>query len=116
MTKNRPDDLENLEEKIEKARESGKEKSEIGGALHAGMEFTAPIIGGILIGYFLDNWLDTKPLFIISLFLLGVAAGFVAIYKASQNIGVSVGFSELHQREKNAKTSQTEEQKQEKDL
>ncbi|MCB1562728.1 MAG: AtpZ/AtpI family protein [Alphaproteobacteria bacterium] len=109
------DDLDTLEDKIKQARGPEDSDNAAVNPLQAGMEFTAPIIGGIIIGYFLDGWLDTKPVFIISLFLLGVAAGFVNIYKASQNIGGTVGFSELHQREKDAKTSQNEKPEQEKE-
>lgn len=99
-------DFKALEDKIKNAK-GGKEKepSEASKALNASMEFTAPIVGGILIGWGLDSWLDTKPIFIISLFLLGVGAGFTNIYKASQNIGGTIGYSDLHAREKNAKTS-----------
>ncbi|MCB1651880.1 MAG: AtpZ/AtpI family protein [Alphaproteobacteria bacterium] len=101
-------DLGDLEARIDAAQDKHKpkEESELSKTLNAGMEFTAPILGGILIGYGLDRWLETKPIFILSLFLLGVGAGFVNIYKASQNIGGTIGYSELHQREKNAKTSQ----------
>jgi ATP synthase protein I len=108
-------DLDNLEDKIKEARGPESAENSSINALHAGMEFTAPIIGGIIIGYFLDGWLETKPVFILSLFLLGVAAGFVNIYKASQNIGGTVGFSELHKREKDVKTSQNEKPEQEKE-
>lgn len=99
------DDIQNLDQKIKKEQDKHAEKSEVNKALNAGLEFTAPILGGIFIGYWLDQWLDTKPIFIISLLLLGVASGIMNIYKASQNIGGTVGYSDLHAREKNAKTS-----------
>ncbi len=99
------DDLQDLEKKIQAMKPPEKEQGEVAKTLNAGMDFTAPILGGIFIGYMIDGWLDTKPMFIISLFLLGVAAGFTNIYKASKNIGSAVGYSELHSREKKAKTS-----------
>jgi ATP synthase protein I len=34
-----------------------------------------PVVVGGLIGYFLDNWLHTKPLMLIVLGILGVAVG-----------------------------------------
>jgi F0F1-type ATP synthase assembly protein I len=98
-------DLQDLDKKIKAMTPAPKEQSEVAKTLNAGMDFTAPILGGIFIGYMLDNWLNTQPAFIIGMLLLGVAAGISNIYKASQNIGSAVGYSELHQREKNAKTS-----------
>ncbi|MAF98567.1 MAG: F0F1 ATP synthase assembly protein I [Micavibrio sp.] len=98
------DDLEDFEKKLQAARDEHEDKS-AGKTLSAGVEFTAPMIGGMVIGFFLDKWLETGPIFVISLFLLGVGAGILNIYKLSQNIGGTVGFSELHQRSKNAKTS-----------
>lgn len=98
-------DLDNLEERIKAASESHKEKDGNGSTLNAGIEFTAPIIGGILAGYFIDQYFDTAPIFIILLLLLGVGAGILNIYKISQNIGGTIGFSDLHAREKNAKTT-----------
>ena len=38
-------------------------------------------IGG-LIGYFLDEWLGTPPLFLIIFIILGLTAGFLEIYRA----------------------------------
>ena len=98
------EDIDQLDAKIKAEQEKHKPKSEAGKALNAGMEFTAPIIGGILLGYFLDQWLNTAPIFIITLLLTGVGAGIVNIYKLSQNIGGTIGYSDLHEREKNAKT------------
>lgn len=99
-----PEDLETLEEKIQAQQVKQKEAS-IQKNVQISAEFVGPMLGGIIIGYFLDKWLETEPLFLISLFLLGVTAGFVSIYKISQNIGGQVGFSELHDREKEAKNA-----------
>jgi F0F1-type ATP synthase assembly protein I len=98
-------DIKDLDKKIKAMTPAPKEQSEIAKTLNAGMDFTAPILGGIFIGYALDKWLGTEPAFIIGMLLLGVAAGISNIYKASQNIGSAVGYSELHRREKSAKTS-----------
>jgi ATP synthase protein I len=98
-------DLIDFDEKLKAAMPKSKPQSDAGKAANATMDFTAPILGGILIGYGLDRWLETAPLFIIGMLFLGVGAGISNIYKASQNIGGTVGYSELHRREKNAKTS-----------
>ncbi|MBX2833467.1 MAG: AtpZ/AtpI family protein [Micavibrio sp.] len=98
-------DIAELDAKIKTLRGHDEQDKGAGSSLQAGMEFTAPIIGGIVIGYFIDNWLDTEPVFIIILLLLGVGSGVLNIYKASKNIGGTVGFSDLHSHEKHAKTT-----------
>ncbi len=46
---------------------------------------THPAVGAV-VGYFLDDWLGTKPwLFIVGL-LLGVVAGFKAVYMDTRKI------------------------------
>ena len=40
---------------------------------------TGPFVGG-LFGYFLDDWLDTKPWLFILFLILGIAAGFNNMY------------------------------------
>ncbi|HBR69731.1 MAG TPA: hypothetical protein DEA55_10195, partial [Rhodospirillaceae bacterium] len=76
-----------------------------GGAVRAGAEFISPMLGGLILGYFLDKWLDTAPIFIISLFLLGVAGGFISIFRASMDNPAETEDSGLHKPEKDAKTS-----------
>ena len=44
-------------------------------------EFVAAIMVGALIGWRLDEWLGTGPLFLILLMGLGVAAGFWTVYR-----------------------------------
>ena len=71
----------------------------------AGTELVGAIIGGGLIGYAIDSYFDTSPIFLISCFLLGVATGFYNIYKITLNIGTSVGFKGLKNPSKNGKQS-----------
>ena len=108
--------LKDLEKKIHEARH-GKEPSEeelsrikkaqnSKMAMQAGYEFVASVLLSAVLGYFIDQWLGTTPLFLISLFLLGTCAGFMAIFRVSKNLGMSVGYSQLHQDEKDAKQSQ----------
>ncbi len=46
-----------------------------GSGLQVGIELLAGLIGGVLLGYALDHWLGTRPLFMIVFFFLGAAAG-----------------------------------------
>ncbi|MFW0777106.1 MAG: AtpZ/AtpI family protein [Rickettsiales bacterium] len=73
--------LEDLQRKIDEiAPKSDDEQSSgsganIGKAMKLGTELLAGVgVGGIL-GYYIDLWLDTLPLFFILFFFLGFAAG-----------------------------------------
>lgn len=44
-------------------------------------EFVAGIIAGALIGWLLDEWLGTKPVFLIVMGTLGTIAGFWNVYR-----------------------------------
>lgn len=46
-----------------------------GAGVQIGIELFAGILGGVILGYVLDHWLGTRPVFIIICFLLGAAAG-----------------------------------------
>ncbi|RMF95893.1 MAG: AtpZ/AtpI family protein [Candidatus Schekmanbacteria bacterium] len=45
-----------------------------------GITLVASTCVGLAIGYYLDKWLGTKPLFIIIWTILGVAAGFKEMF------------------------------------
>ncbi len=99
------DDLDRLEDKIQDAQKANADPAPSPGTVRAGAEFISPMLGGLLLGYFLDKWLDTAPIFIISLFLLGVAGGFISIFRASMDNTAKTEDSQLHKPEKDAKTS-----------
>jgi len=44
------------------------------------------IAGGALIGYYLDQWLDTSPWMLFAWFFCGIAAGFRALYRTLQKL------------------------------
>ncbi len=108
------DPLKRLRARIEKEQsasapppeqaESAADSSRGNAGIQAGIELIGGIVGGGALGLMLDRWLDTKPIFMILLFFLGTAAGFMAIWKTEQGIGTGVGFSSLHNRKKDAKT------------
>ncbi len=75
-----------------------EERESRNNGLRAGSELLISMGSGGLIGYGLDHWLSTKPLFFLLFLILGVGVGFLNIYKLSQNIGTSVGFAELHKK------------------
>ena len=71
--------------------------------LRAGAELITSIAAGGLIGYLLDQWLSTTPLFLIAMLVLGVITGFVNVWRTTQNIGYQVGYRDL----KNTKDNKT---------
>jgi len=50
-------------------------------ALTLGWNLALPIFGGALIGYLLDRWLQSSPIFFIGFIVLGIAAGFYTYFK-----------------------------------
>jgi ATP synthase protein I len=70
-------------DQAEKASHSGPEgnASALGAGMRAASELVAGILVGTGIGFLLDRTFGTKPLFLIVLMMLGMAAGFVNIYR-----------------------------------
>ena len=111
-------DLDDLDNKIKKAQHldeksirQQKQKDADKNAwegMHAGFEFVGSIFVPAFIGYWIDDYFGTTPAFLLTLFFLGVCTAFYNIYRLSQNLGASVGYSELHKQEKDAKTSPTD--------
>jgi ATP synthase protein I len=46
----------------------------------------APIIGGILLGYWLDRWLGTNPWMFLVFTILGTVGGFIALIRTVNKI------------------------------
>jgi ATP synthase protein I len=59
--------------------------------MRAGTELIGAIAGAALIGYGLDQWLGTKPWLMIVMLILGVGAGFLNVWKTTQNMGSGTG-------------------------
>ncbi|MBN8530539.1 MAG: AtpZ/AtpI family protein [Alphaproteobacteria bacterium] len=58
--------------------------------MRVGVELVSGTAVGGFIGYSLDKWLGTMPLFFLICLILGIAAGGLALYKlARQDIGES---------------------------
>jgi ATP synthase protein I len=65
------------------------DKSSLGsvGALSAvGIAFVLAVTIGFLVGYGLDRWLGTTPLFIVIFFFIGVAAGIVNVVRTANAV------------------------------
>jgi len=85
--------LEELDKKLnsalsKKEEESKKSSNSAGpGSMRVGVELMAGVFVGAGLGYFLDKWLDTLPIFFIIFFFFGVAAGALNIYKLAAGTG-----------------------------
>jgi ATP synthase protein I len=55
-------------------------------AYRIGIELIVAVAVGAAIGYGLDSWLGTAPWLLILFFFLGVAAGFLNVYKAARKM------------------------------
>ena len=49
-------------------------------------ELVASVVVGSTIGFLLDNWFGTKPLFIICFFFMGVTAGMLNVFKSAKKM------------------------------
>ena len=87
----KPDDIKSLEERIKglKAKETqadkNAERSSFSYAAKTGFRVGTELLSGVLVGaalgYVLDNSLNTKPIFLILMLMLGGVAGFLNVYK-----------------------------------
>jgi ATP synthase protein I len=85
-------DFDDFDERVRRLRESARlpqdedtkerPRTSIGGAgIQVGVELVAGVIGGGLIGYWLDRWFGTWPIMFLILFFLGAAAGMLNAYR-----------------------------------
>ena len=87
MTSKLPNDLRNLQDKLEKIEidASDKNNSEIqknmGYGLRVGIELVVAVGMGVLIGIFFDKIFNTSPILMILFLFLGFAAGINNIMK-----------------------------------
>ena len=57
-----------------------------------GTELLAGLIIGAGVGWTIDNWIDTTPLFLIIMFILGGIAGIYNLWRVLTGKGLKMGF------------------------
>ncbi len=89
MSRPPTDDLDSLETRLAeaKARHAPVDPMRMaGGAMGQGFRFAVEIVVttvvGTAIGWQLDRWLGTKPWLMLVFMLLGLAAGFLSLFRA----------------------------------
>jgi ATP synthase protein I len=77
----RLDDLNQTRE-VERQRRTGSGSAKgVGLGMRVVTELLAGVLGGLIVGWFLDRWLGTSPWLLITLLVLGVAAAFRNVWK-----------------------------------
>ena len=100
---NAPDPLEDLEERLRRARGqpstwgerpegNGLPRSVLGIAFRIGVELVAAMLVGVGGGLLIDHWLGTAPWGLVVMFFLGAGAGIVNVYRAVNGLGYAPGY------------------------
>ncbi|MTI08262.1 AtpZ/AtpI family protein [Rhodospirillaceae bacterium RKSG073] len=76
-------------------------------AVRIGTEFVAALLIGVGIGYVLDTWLDTKPLFLIIFFLFGSASGFMNVYRVVNGMDMTIGYKDQQEKTEDEEQDKT---------
>ena len=86
-------EIKDIKEKVNKLKDELKSKelkkecsSSMGIALKMGTEFVAAVFVASFIGFHVDKWLQTTPIFIIIFFIIGSVAGILNVVRSSKMI------------------------------
>ncbi len=102
----RPPSLDQLEKRIEAARERARapgrtardkdagrsQASGLGLAWRIISELVAGVAVGAGIGWALDRWLDTRPWLMVTFLFLGMAAGCYNVFRVAQGYEAAMGY------------------------
>ncbi|MBM5788012.1 MAG: AtpZ/AtpI family protein [Candidatus Fonsibacter sp.] len=83
------DDLKSKIEFIKKKYKKDKiikNNNSIGSAFKMSTELVAAVFVAIFIGWYIDKWLGTKPIFLIILLLVGIVAGIFNVVRSAKMI------------------------------
>lgn len=86
-----PEDLKKLDERIKSFKKKDASRNSIANesdfsrfsriGFRVGTEMLSGVLAGGAIGYFLDDWFQTKPLWLVVFLFLGGAAGVLNVYR-----------------------------------
>ena len=104
------DRLQELERRIDRMQEDRAEKARGpdrhgvpagAGAILARVatELVAGVMVGSFIGWVLDRWFGTSPLFLVLLFFLGAAAGMLNVWRMVSGRGMAAGYFDEHRQD-----------------
>ena len=64
-------------------------------------ELVAGVMVGAFIGWALDRWLDTSPLFLLVMFFMGAIAGMLNVWRVFTGRGLAAGYFDEHKKSSN---------------
>jgi len=95
-----PPPTDDFNERLARARkrdggsqQTARDSSLLGYAFRIGTELVAGVAVGGAIGWALDHWLHTSPLFLIVFFLLGTAGGFWNVFRGARAMNAGIDMS-----------------------
>jgi ATP synthase protein I len=99
-----PDELRALGKKLDEVRRQNEPRREapptsLGIASRFATEFVVAVAFGGGLGWALDRWLGTKPIFLLVLFVLGAAAGIRNVMRAAARINAEQAASQKDDKE-----------------
>lgn len=99
MPRREPDDLRSLGDRLEAARgkdarKTGTPPTSLGIAFRFATELGAALFVGAGLGWLLDKYLHTSPIFLIVLFVLGAAAGIRNVMRAATELNAQAASSQ----------------------
>ncbi len=97
-----PPSLEDVEARLavvraqqDREREKSESRRATGIAQGVGFRIAAELVASVLVGaglgYSLDRWLETKPLFLVVMILLGFGAALMNIFRIMKGLDQAVG-------------------------
>ena len=78
--------IKKIKSEIEEEKLNDKNVSPFGYAMKMGTEFVAAVFVASFVGFYIDKWLETTPIFIIFFFIIGSVAGIFNVVRSSKMI------------------------------
>ena len=75
------------------AAEATRETSQgVSIGMRIGIELLVAVLAGGAIGYFIDRWLNTKPVFLLAFLVLGFTAGVLDVLRVIKGLDSAAGY------------------------
>lgn len=75
----------------EEAPQEAAPSSGMGIGMRIGTELVSAVVVGFGLGWALDHWLGTRPVFLLIGLVLGAAAGFMNVFRVARGLDDAVG-------------------------